>query len=162
MVNEDSGRIDYHKLLGWALLLVGGAGLLWNGWITGNAFTTRSWNTTVGMVYSSEIEFATASLGATGGAFYSPDVTYRYQIAGTSYSGHSIYYSDQALLSFEAAQRLVDRFPTGEVTTVYYNPGNPEETVLLPGPSPLMWMLFAPAILFLVMGQRIVLRKRVR
>lgn len=160
MASEDNRHIKYQKLIGWALLAVGGFGCLWNGWITINAINTRSWNTTQGIVYASEIKFTTVNLGTQSNAFYHPEVTYRYQIEGIAYSGNNIYYSDQAFLSFEAARRFVDQFPTGRVTTVYYNPDSPAETVLVPGPSPVMWMLFGPVILLLVMGQRIVLRKR--
>ncbi len=157
MVNDDFRPMNYQKLMGWALLLAGAVSFAWNGWITINAFATRYWDTSEGMVYSSEIEFATASLGTS--AFYHPNVTYRYRIEGKVYTGQSIYYSDLAFLSFEAAQELVEQFPTSQVTTVYYNPRDPEETVLVPGPSPVMWMLFGPAILFLVMGQRVVRQK---
>jgi hypothetical protein len=162
MVDDDSRPVNYQVLVGWLLLLLGGAGFVWDGWITFNAFTTRSWHETEGMVYSSNIRFATSNLGSPNSGFFTPDVTYRYRIAGTGYTSTSIYYNDLAFLSSESAQKLVDQFPAGRVIRVFYNPDDLQETVLLPGPSPAMWMLFGPAILFLVMGQRILRQKRTR
>lgn len=159
MVNDEIRPINYQKLMGWVLLLAGVLSVLWDGWLIGNSVATRSWETTEGLVYSSEIVFTTANLGTRSSAFYRPDITYRYRIEGTVYTGNNIYYSDISFLSLEAAGKLIDQYPIGRVITVYYNPRDAEETVLLPEPSPIMWMLLGPAVLFLVLGQRVLRQK---
>lgn len=107
-------------LCGLLLLGVGGRVLL-------RSLPTTSWPSTLGVVEQSSVQ----PIGRSG-----PDearVSYRYVVAGRSYTGTRIGY---ALPSSDAGARtLANRYSQGSEVRVYYDPGDPADSVLLPGGS---------------------------
>ena len=61
-----------------------------------------------------------------------PDVVYRYELSDKKYKNNRISFErtfkDKAL-----AKGFVDRYPKGKQVTVFYNPGNPAQSILEPG-----------------------------
>lgn len=105
-------------LCGLLLLGVGGRVLL-------RSLPTTSWPSTSGVVKESGVQ----PVGRSG-----PDearVSYRYVVAGQSYTGTRIGYM---LPSSDAgARRLANRYAPGMEVRVYYDPGDPADSVLRPG-----------------------------
>ena len=92
---------------------------------------TRNWESADGIVENS---YVSTSTGGEGGTTYCLHVDYRYTVDGRTYSGDRISYSaDNSCNSWSANSD--DDYPEGKKITVYYDPSNPSESVLLSGLS---------------------------
>ncbi|MFX0040918.1 MAG: DUF3592 domain-containing protein [Candidatus Heimdallarchaeota archaeon] len=124
--------------------------------------TTRcsKWPVVIGEVISSEMkpkykklaEFAEAV--HTVASIYRPDITYTYEIDGEKYTNNTVrpvgrnLYKDKPLV-----QRVLNLFPEGYKVYIFYNPKNPQNSMLDP------WIRFSPvaitvptALIFLGLG----------
>ena len=79
---------------------------------------------------------------------YEPRIHYSYSVEGKTYESDSISMRFLSSKSADTVQEVVGNYPAGSQATVYYNPDDPEESVLIPGVS--VGTSVAP-ILFLVM-----------
>lgn len=61
---------------------------------------------------------------------YSPDIQYRYVVAGVPYVSDRYCYFGSGCDSRTAAKQIVGRFGTGRQVVAHYNPTNPNEAVL--------------------------------
>lgn len=59
------------------------------------------------------------------------DVEYEYQVLETSYTGTAVTYYT---LVYPETTEFADKNPVNSHVTVYYNPENPNESVLITGP----------------------------
>ena len=66
---------------------------------------------------------------------YSAEVMYTYEVEGNVHSSNRIGYGSVSSSSPGGAQRIVNSYPVDSRVTVYYDPSNPEESVLRPGRS---------------------------
>ncbi|MFX1569069.1 MAG: DUF3592 domain-containing protein [Promethearchaeota archaeon] len=112
--------------------------------------TTRcsKWPIVVGEVISSEMkpkykklaEFAEAV--HTVASIYQPEIIYTYEIDGEKYSNNMVrpvgrnVYKDKPLV-----QRVLNLFPVGYKVYIFYNPKNPQNSVLDP------WIRFSPVVI---------------
>lgn len=82
---------------------------------------------------------------------YAPHVQYGYWVNDVSYQGQRLHMGP-AVLSSEAgdAQQEAARYPVGSQVTVYYNPADPAESTLDPRVSRGTWLLWATALIALV------------
>lgn len=109
--------------------------LLLLGWFTYSvigdikALQTYSWPKTRGTVISSEIKRGTSSKGSPK---YSPLITYSYQIGTEEYQSNR-YSSTNARGTSDWARQVVSRYPANRTITVYYNPKEPNKSVLETG-----------------------------
>ncbi len=88
-----------------------------------------------------------------------PDVRYTYQIDGKPFTGNRIAFGQKEIMSnSDAAQRVVREYPEAKSVDVYFDPNDPETSVLEPGIIPgsyqepgfgLFFMLGASGFLFL-------------
>ncbi|MFX0156274.1 MAG: DUF3592 domain-containing protein [Candidatus Hodarchaeota archaeon] len=124
--------------------------------------TTRCsrWPVVVGEVTSSEMkpkskrlaEFAEAVHTVAG--IYQPEIIYTYEIDGEKYTNNTVrpvgrnVYKDKPIV-----QRVLNLFPVGYKVYIFYNPQNPQKSVLDP------WIRFSPiaitiptALIFLGLG----------
>jgi len=92
---------------------------------------TRNWEPADGIVENS---YVSTSTGGEGGTTYCLHVDYQYTVDGRTYSGDRISYSaDNSCNSWSANSD--EDYPEGKEITVYYDPSNPSESVILPGLS---------------------------
>lgn len=62
------------------------------------------------------------------------DVRYTYKVNGRTFRGNHVGFGEKKLTFDSDDQRqVVRRYPKGKVVEVYYDPGNPEVSVLEPG-----------------------------
>ena len=61
---------------------------------------------------------------------------------GKFYQSTNISQLTSNCFSYRTAQRLIEKYPAGQVITVYHNPDNPQEAILRTGP--IMTKLFIP------------------
>ena len=143
--------------------LVIGAILAAVGWFTAfslgkplrdRAATSIDWPTADGRITRSELE----RFRERGQTMYSADVAYEYALDGKTFGGNRVWFGDDARSSDPTAwRRAVDRYPVGSGVKVYYDPDDPQESVLEPG---LTWagsVIYLLGLGFLALGAVIVL-----
>ncbi|HMA37617.1 MAG TPA: DUF3592 domain-containing protein [Chloroflexia bacterium] len=107
------------------------------------AMSSTGWPTTPGRVFAASVEQSRQD--ATR---YSTNLGYSYEVAGTAYSGNTVFFGD-ADTSRAGVAAQVARYPVGGTVPVHYNPQNPLEAVLEPGFS---WQRFPTLIWGLPLG----------
>ena len=97
---------------------------------------TESWTATTGHVLTSAVDSETRTVHRGGRSrrdtTYTPIVTYGYTVNGAQFEGDNIRADDHGG-SLDRAYDIVDRYPQGAETTVYYDPEHPERAVLVQG-----------------------------
>jgi hypothetical protein len=133
------------------IVFMGGAGLFlialglchyrYRARVRARALATLAWPRAPGRVTASWIGNTTKP---GGGDFptvaYEPQVSYSYEVAGTTYHGVRISFADPVDANKKRVADLVARYPAGAVVQVAYDPANPNESVLeqsLRGTSPI-------------------------
>lgn len=110
-----------------------GAVIMFFGWRTvANAQASASWPSVPGQVISSTV---TRQSDSDGSVSFSPEVSYRYQVGSQSYQGRRIKFGENAYGFRARAQSVADRYPVGHSVSVYYDPADPNLSVLEPGVS---------------------------
>jgi len=108
--------------------------------------TSKNWPAAEGMVTRSLIDLSAARAGASGPIThtYKANIRYQYEVNGKLYSGDKIFVTDYISkeLAFEKKQEI--EYPVGSSVIVYYDPDNPELSVLEPGTG---WPSFAGVVL---------------
>lgn len=132
------------------IFLLIGAGLTYWGWnILQTAKASASWPTVEGVVTSSEVSHSTDS---DGGDSYSPEVTYRYQVGDVFYENNTIKFGENAYSSRRKAENIAATYPAGRDVTVYYDPDQPDRSVLEPGGSGGSYIVLGIGLLFVVIS----------
>jgi hypothetical protein len=114
--------------LGLFLMLMGAVGtyVLWRSWQ--RAEETRSWKPADAVVVMSEVLTDRATPHSPPG--YTPEVRYRYEFAGKSYTSHRIKRVDGPSSHKDAAEAVVAEHPPGKKVKCYVNPADPDFAVL--------------------------------
>ena len=108
------------------------------GWFIWDKFKKRdvllkaatTWPATTGRVIKSRVEVS----GGEHTSVY-PRITYAYDVNGRAYQNDLLRAGDRIMRvsTGQDAYATVDRYPEGANVTVYYNPANPQESVLEKG-----------------------------
>jgi hypothetical protein len=93
------------------------------------AKASENWPMTKGEISSSEID----KTRKDNRDRYSADITYRYTVDGTNYTGRRLSFGEMISDNYEDAAAIVEKFPKGKDVEVYYDPQNPRDCVLEPG-----------------------------
>lgn len=89
------------------------------------AYKTKSWPTTEGTVFSSEVVRSSR---------YVPKVVYTYDVDTNAYSSERIRLKDMAQYKKkEDAAQVANKYPVNAKVKVYYNPTKFDEAILEPG-----------------------------
>ena len=134
MATRQSGPITGLVIGG--LLLVGGFFLAYRIGkpIRDRAVASVAWPTAEGRITGSRVE--RVKNGGDGKATYTADITYDYALDGRSFEGDRVWFGDDYSASDASAFRAaVDRYPVGQAVQVHYDPAEPAESVLEPGPT---------------------------
>ena len=132
------------------IFLLVGAGLSWWGWtILQNARASTNWPAIDGQITSSLVEHSTDADGADS---YSPKVTYSYFLDNQPYEGHSIKFGENSYSNQRKAREILNRYPVGRAVIVFYDPANPENSVLEPGVSVGSYVVLGIGVLFVLLA----------
>lgn len=110
-----------------------------------------SWPQVKGKVVSSEAvedRFRSATGKAT--IAFVPDITYEYNVNGTNYTGSAVIFG-ATTYDYITASRICDKFTVDSEPKVYYDPANPQDSVLLPQATEGLRSLI-PGIFFIITG----------
>ena len=108
---------------------------------------SERWPVTDGIIRSAEMKSQDSSDGTT----YSAEVTYGYQVAGTSYTGNKVSIGPMSS-SAEHAQGILNRYPVGKTVSVHYRPGDPSDAVLETGIHGGTWICLGVGTAFTLFG----------
>jgi len=111
----------------------------------------QSWPVVNGRVISSEVvedRFRSATGKAT--IAFVPDISYEYNVNGTSYTGSTVIFG-ATTYDYLTASRICEKYTPESEPKVYYNPTNPQDSVLLPQATEGLRSLI-PGIFFIVTG----------
>jgi hypothetical protein len=120
--------------------------------MTAKAQQSRLWPSTEGEISHAATLYET-SRSPSGGlsATYKADIAYRYQVNGKDYSSSTISLLDVSSTAGQA-QSIVDRYPDKSKVQVFYNPDDPSDSVLEPGTSTGLVLLYVVSAMFSVAG----------
>lgn len=104
------------------------------------AVTSNHWPFVIGELESSELKevvFRGRQLdgGADEASARVVNFRYRYTVADREYQGKRVTYSDGVNKTARALRKLQDRYQGQSLVRVYYNPKNPDQSLLVPGLS---------------------------
>lgn len=132
------------------IFLVVGAGLTWWGWnILGNAKASTSWPKATGRIISSSVEYSRDSDGHDS---YKPEVTYTYAVNNRFYKSHAIKFGENSYDNKPVANEIANRYAVGKKVVVYYDPQNPENSILEPGVTGGSYIVLGIGVLFVMIG----------
>ncbi len=117
-------------------------------WMFSKSLRAEHWPVTDGIVQSAEMK---SHSGNHGGTTYAAEVTYSYQVAGTSYTGDKVSVG-QMSSSSEYARGILNRYPIGKKVSVHYPPGDPSDAVLETGIHGGTWICLGVGTVFTLFG----------
>jgi Protein of unknown function (DUF3592) len=92
-------------------------------------FESQNFPSVDGTITHSEV---TSHRGSKGGTSYDAVINYRYEIGGQKFEGDKLRFG-MKVSSYESANASVSAHPVGSTAQVFYNPANPQESLLSPG-----------------------------
>jgi hypothetical protein len=103
---------------------------------------SKSWPATEGEIVASEVEKVKPTETGMIINKYRAAVQYTYTVKDVTYTSEVVSFGELAFLIFnrglrsrKGAKQLVAKYPVGSVVQVYYEPGNPNRSLLEPGVS---------------------------
>jgi hypothetical protein len=149
------------KLAGSVLLISIGIGIALSNY---SAYKTsvesENWPIADGMIIKSEIEREALDTKenneTTTEVKLFPKIVYKYQVNGKKYEYTKVFFSP----SPGPANQIVSRYPKGKIVQVYYNPGKPNQAVLVPGNASFNYVPFFFAGVLIFLGVAIVTKLR--
>jgi hypothetical protein len=92
-------------------------------------FESQNYPSVAGTITHSEV---TSHRTSKGGTSYDAVINYRYEIGGQEFDGEKLRFGIK-VSSSENAHAAVNAYPLGSTAQVFYNPANPQESLLSPG-----------------------------
>ena len=136
------------RVIGWIFVAAGA--LHWAMWVPSGirAYESLHWPTVVGRIEYSDVDF----YFQRSAKIYFPKVTYRYDVAGASYTGRRIWaFNLNVVATATHAERISSRFPVGSSVFVSYDPSHPATAVLITGEnSSAYWWLSEGTVAFVI------------
>jgi hypothetical protein len=141
--------MEYIPLLRLCVLIGGLLQLLIFALLVYLSLKTRQWSETTGKILSSELSDFNWETDDTGKT-YKASIKYQYQVGGKEYTSKRAYYGDWIAISFSSYMRtLVAQYKAGEECKVYYNPQNPQTSVLKIGVISSIYSLLLGGLIFI-------------
>ena len=117
-------------------------------WLLAKSLRAEHWPVTGGTIQSAEMK---SHSGNGHGTAYSAEVTYSYQVAGTTYTGGKVAIG-QMSASADYARGILNRYPVGKQVSVHYSPGDPSDAVLETGLHGGLWICLGVGTAFALFG----------
>ncbi len=113
------------------------------------AVETENWPSVMGIVLESRVIEDTQDTDTS----YQPYIKYSYVVDNKQYINTVIYPGDIINSgSYDSIKNFVDKYPERSQVPVYYNPNNPQDSVLIPGVSTGHIIILGIGIFFLVLS----------
>ncbi len=93
------------------------------------------WPSTEGLITHSNLETRQRKVGTSRKMQHTVEINYEYVVDGDLYRNDTAQFNQNNLSTIEK-QRLIARYPEGRQVEVFYNPSDPDESVLVPGSYP--------------------------
>ena len=118
---------------------------------------SNRWPFVIGELESTDLEEAIykgrdAGGGADEASAWVANFKYRYTVADRKYDGSRVTYSDGINKTMRALRKLQDKYQRKSQIKVYYNPKNPNQSVLAPGLSIFNFTPLITSALFILAG----------
>jgi hypothetical protein len=91
----------------------------------------QNWPTASGEIISSGMS---SSVVPDSADMYRPEVTYRYDVAGKTYTAGRIRFAIDSSYSRSRVEQALEQYPLGQAVMVHYDPADPSRACLQPGP----------------------------
>jgi Protein of unknown function (DUF3592) len=141
------------SLFSLVFIAIGGAMVSYAIRMTGRARQSLSWPSTEGEIAHSAVLYQTETTATTSNAgTYKADISYRYQVKGVNYSSSRISLLDFSSSAAGRAESIVRNYPDKSTVRVYYNPSDFSESVLEPGSTGGINLLYVLGGIFATFG----------
>jgi len=102
------------------------------------ARASSKWPSTQGTIESSTVDVERERERDSDGDIhyetkFTPNIVYQYQVDGMDFAGDQISFGGTSSSSQSRAYRITNQYPEGAEVTVYFDPEDPQESVLQPG-----------------------------
>ncbi len=137
-------------------LIIAGLALTWFGcYFIYKGYESRSWPRIPGKITASYAEQQTRRSSDTGHSsyfVYVARIRYSYSADGKAYTSDEISFGGNQYTSKRKykTEKYLKQFPVGKSVTVYYNPGDPSQSVLKQGITGGSLLILAGGIIFLL------------
>jgi hypothetical protein len=118
---------------GMLVAVIGLGALGYFGWTYYLQSAAASWPTAKATVTTSRIteELSVSRRGAT--TFYVADIRYQYAVGGDRFTGSDLWFNSRPSSTIRAdMEKLLAEYPVGKSMFVYYDPGSPQRSVVMP------------------------------
>jgi hypothetical protein len=148
--NSPVGNFIGGLIIGPIFLVVGAVVAFYFGKpIVDNAKASLKWPTVEGRVTVSTVERKRSSDSTT----YAANVGYDYEVDGEKRMGDTVWFGGNFSSSNSGlARETVDKYPAGSQVRVYYNPEDPDQSVLEPGAFWTTYMVYGIGLLLFGIG----------
>lgn len=109
---------------------------------------SESWPSVQGQVIDSMVQTRSSRKGTT----YAPQITYTYAVNGTPYSGTRQQARNPVMSSQQEAQSYLQAYPVNAKIQVFYQPADPQNSVLKPGLVTTDYLIMLLPGLFVLLG----------
>lgn len=144
-------------------MLIGLIFVLLGGYEIFQGMKTEDWPAAPGTILSSKVQSGTSSshgpARTTGSSRrrYSVDIRYRYEVDGQQFEGSRLSYGKETYKKRSKAQKIVSQFLPRKKIDVFFDPENPESSVLIKG-SGLAWLAVALGAGAFILGLVVLVR----
>lgn len=125
--------------LGSGVMLLGLAHLIWMVVTKRRSYGIANWPSVEGQILAASVSTLERETPEGIKRTHTPVVTYAYEVAGQPHTSHRLNFlpdSSTTYADVTLARAVLSSFPTGARAKVYYNPTNPQQSVLVkPHPS---------------------------
>jgi hypothetical protein len=122
--------------------------------ILDEARASTKWPAVPGRVTESHLTTSHDRHGTTYGAH----VEYTYTVEGREHRGSTVWFGEDRTSDRSAAQKTLALFPTGKEVRVFYQPDEPDTSVLEPGTYPSSYVVLAGGLIFALVGVGMLIR----
>jgi hypothetical protein len=113
---------------GYSFIIMGLGMLGYLGILRINAGRAMSWPSVSGEIIGNKV---IKECAGPSSSCYKPVITYRYKVKGETYESDRLYIGRQAISHELRARKIMEKFPLGSETSVYYDPENPKSACLV-------------------------------
>jgi len=132
MIEILENNVDWFVLI---LFLIFGFGLIvYNSILIKKGKQTLTWVETRGQITKSEMVISKNHTKESVETYYRADIEYEYEMMGNKFNSNQAYLGDKLSLSYrDKADKMLKMFPINRSVSVFVNPDNYSESVLIKG-----------------------------
>ncbi|MDO8571970.1 MAG: DUF3592 domain-containing protein [bacterium] len=135
-------------------VIVGGATLfIWGIPTIQKAYESKNWPSVQGTItVSNFVTDRSTNSDGSDATTYKADIGYDYILNGQTHSGSDVSFGAYSSSNASEMRSIVNRYPLGKSVAVYYNPKDPNASVLEPGANLGSFLAAGIGALFFILG----------